>query len=199
MFIRTLAGLVAAAALAAPAQAELQRRVIGIDTLPVDAPDFYNAWYSPELDITIAPGEPWINSENEQVFVLNWYDAMAYADQRDWGGFSDWRLPTIDPTCFAGSPCSTGEFGYLHFVEGLIITGWSAMESAGSPNNALVYDEFGQVHKGYRKETLQTYWTVREGDVLAAPVPEPATFLSLLAGMAVLGWQASARSRRGQS
>lgn len=75
--------------------------------------------------ITDSTGLMWLSDANYA--QTSGYDAdgrMTWAEANNWannlttGGFTDWRLPTADPTCsLFVSPCTGGEMGHLFFTE----------------------------------------------------------------------------------
>ena len=55
---------------------------------------------------------------------MNWYDAVAWADQLEYGGFDDWRLPITvylsglwryDGSTTLGYNITTSEMGYMYY------------------------------------------------------------------------------------
>jgi hypothetical protein len=82
--------------------------------------------YDDVLDIT------WLQDANYAMtsgyadgYMLSWYDATAWADQLEFGGFDDWRLPATvdgkyqfgwDGTTTAGYNITTSEMGYMYYV-----------------------------------------------------------------------------------
>jgi len=84
--------------------------------------------------------------------LMNWADAMTWASNLSYGGYTDWRLPTTlqpDSSCGsqfdAGSPygvqsfgfnCTGSEIGHLFYVE-LGGTAGSSILSSGDPDLAL--------------------------------------------------------------
>ncbi len=77
---------------------------------------------------------------------MGWDAARVWANSLDYGGFSDWRLPTLDPsdtTCsssfnpgggfpqqFSGFNCSAGELSHLYVVD----LGQRAGQDVRNPN-----------------------------------------------------------------
>jgi hypothetical protein len=142
---------------------------------------------------------------------MTWFGAMAWADQLVYGGYSDWRMPTADANC-SGYNCIGSEMAHLFYNElgGVALNDiatthnanfslFSNVQSSGYWSGTEIYPDawlFGydtgnQFHLS--SITEQYAWAVRDGDVAAAAVPEPETFLLLGAGL--LGWLGI---RRGQ-
>ena len=122
---------------------------------------------------------------------MTWSDAMTWAGNLSYGGYSDWRLPTSDTAC-AGYNCTGSEMGHLFYTE-LGGTAGSSILSSTDPDLALFtnvqpflywsgtelrtdiawyfyfgngsqYTDFKYPYRGYA-------WAVRPGDVAAVPVP----------------------------
>jgi len=142
----------------------------------------------------------------------DWYDAMAWAHGLVFGGFSDWRLPSMDVNgdttvvdCNGASEadCRDNELGYMFYqnlggnagdvllgdlgvIQNLQTSYWSLTEFAPAPvfavDFAFVYGGWGISSK--ENSFYNSWWAVRPGDVLAPPVPEPGTWFLLGAGLA---------------
>lgn len=132
--------------------------------------------------------------------MLTWSDALAWAENFSFAGYADWRLPKGDPTCY-GSGCIGSEMGHLWYVElgnsaGPITNSgsffWSSNPAAGyywSSTFAFgtefqVFEMYlgGQGGRSYISTDLAM--AVRDGDVPA--IPEPGTYVLMLAGLAAL-------------
>ena len=100
---RAMAGAVAAAAMliGGAAQASLVARDLNGDTVT-------DAFYDSDLNVT------WLRDANVNG-LMNWTTAVSWADGFNFGGYSDWRLPTSD-TC-EGFNCTGSEMGHLWYVE----------------------------------------------------------------------------------
>ena len=143
---------------------------------------------------------------------MTWQNAVKWADNLNYGGYTDWRLPTAlnqDGTgpCY-GYSCNSSEMGHLFSTDGELISGQSITTSATlnsyftnmqsglywsgtayAPNPASFtwgfYTSFG--YQDFNFQNYEYYaWAVRPGDV-AAPIPEPETYAMLLAGLGLLG------------
>jgi hypothetical protein len=81
-------------------------------------PTFFNSLtYDPAIVIEVGVGR------------MVWTDAMAWADQLEYGGFSNWRLPSaLEPDGSSpniGEPISTtNELAYLYYNYGISSTNW---------------------------------------------------------------------------
>lgn len=192
------AALLAAIALAGPAQAALVNRGGGMI-------------YDSDLNITWLqdwnlPGTSGVSPFGQ----LTWGGAMAWAADLVFGGYSDWRLPTAlnsdgSGPCGPGYNCRSSELGHLWYTElgnnsvgGLHNVGdfinlnnasiyWTATEYALDSRYAWFFYS-GVGWQGWEenryalgKANLMKAVAVRDGDVGVA-IPEPASLaLSLIA------------------
>lgn len=141
---------------------------------------------------------------------LSWADAISWADNLVYGGYSDWRLPTmdvngdgtvVDCTDFGVTElqCRDNEYDYLYTINGVSLSSpgsfvnignlhyWSSTSNAAFPNLAWLLN----LDTGFRGATSKgtvnrRAIAVRNGDV--SPVPVPAAiwlFIGGLLGIAV--------------
>lgn len=98
---RTLAAALLLLLLGTSAQAALQARDLNGDTVT-------DAYYDTELDITwlrdwsAAAGSAFDDGSSTTDGAMTWDNANAWANALVFGGFSDWRLPTMVDTGSAG-------------------------------------------------------------------------------------------------
>ncbi|MES2759025.1 MAG: PEP-CTERM sorting domain-containing protein [Pseudomonadota bacterium] len=138
--------------------------------------------------------------------TMNWFGAKAWAEQLDYGGYNDWRLPTLD---FCGPiwTCWGGELGGLlldlggragsslavehnasYALFNNIQTGqyWSGSDYPGAEYAAMAVDPDSMTRAGFSKYQLTSYaWALRDGDVTAVPEPMSPALLAL--GLLMLG------------
>ena len=147
-----------------------------------------DAFYDTVLDIT------WLRDANVNG-AMDWNTAVAWADGYSFGGYSDWRLPTMG-TCSINTGCS----GALEMVQLWATLGggtgdfqnlggyyWSGTVLNESPDTAAWWFAYVTPYVGYyftTKETPLFAMAVRDGDV--AVVPEAGTYALMLAGLAML-------------
>lgn len=184
--------------LSGAAQAALQGRDLNGDTV-------VDAFYDTDLNIT------WRRNANVNG-AMTWANAVSWADNLTFGGYTDWRLPTSDVTCPMADPqynCTGSEMGHLWYVELGNIAGdvtpnvgnfgnmqnyayWSGTTYAPDASKAWGFniDQGDQFFGG--KQNALFAMAVRPGDVTAA-VPEPATYALMLAGLGALGFIARRR------
>lgn len=146
------------------------------------------------------------NGRMGQEAAVNWADQLMY------GGFDDWRLPTIGANPITGYN-SGGELGYMFYVNlgnKILPTSVSASfidaatgkieqlqnvqdgywysEEAGNPPIGAWFINFDTGFQGaFNKASSYYAWAVRDGDVAA--VPAPATIWLFGSALFGLAWQ----------
>ena len=177
----------AVAALSGTAQAALQGRDLNGDGT-------VDAFYDTDLNIT------WRRNANLNG-LMTWADAVTWADNMTFGGYSDWRLPA-SAACL-GFNCTASEMGHLWYVELGNLAGdvtpntgnfgnmqlyayWSGTTYATDPGQAYHLNIDGGDQDVAGKGNALYAMAVRPGDVVAA-VPEPETYAMMLAGLTALG------------
>ncbi len=133
--------------------------------------------------------------------LLTWDSAAAFVDSLDYGGFDDWRLPTMDSNndlivvnCafVSQADCLDNELGYLYFYglggtgssrtgdtdpfTGILFRYWGSDEVA--PSSAWTFDFVGGIQGPVDKNgdafaNPAGAWAVRAGDVTSICPPQP--------------------------
>lgn len=138
--------------------------------------------------------------------LMNWSDAMQWAANLNYGGYSDWRLPMSVNSGLNGYDCIGSEMCDLFYELGGAagadlrqthndrfalfenIQGgyyWSETTHPIDSENAFNFNFEGGTQSSDNKVALSRWvWAVRDGDVTA--VPEPATAALFLVGLAAL-------------
>ena len=203
--LATAASLLAAAL---PALAQLQARDAGNDG-STDA--FYDpvrriTWLA---DAQAAAGSSHDDGQSTTDGRMTWQAAQTWVAGLTVGGVGGWRLPGIDAACQGagtGYGCTAGELGH-HFYNNLGGRIGSPLSLAANAQAGLFHglaDQtfwasdtlaqdaeqagvlmFSEGYQDYAFKALSEHaaWAVHDGDVLAATVPEPASALTLLAGL----------------
>jgi hypothetical protein len=201
-----LAAVLAALALSGAAQAELFDRGGGMI-------------YDNDLNITwLADWNYAKTSGFDDDGGMDWDSAKAWASGLEFGGYSDWRLPTaLEPDgsgpCFSYTTgCSGSELGHMFYIElgatkgNSILTGDPATLAlftnmqltywSGTENSSTAYAWHMDMSSGFQDSVLKVFplysVAVRDGDVTTV-VPEPETYLLFLAGFV---WLATELRRR---
>lgn len=91
--------------------------------------------YDDRLDIT------WMQDANYAMTsgydadgLLDWYAALAWADQLVYQGFDDWRLPYVGDTPVAGGGDTGSEFGALYYLTFGLVEGTPLGQNASFAN-----------------------------------------------------------------
>ena len=162
--------------------------------------------YDDVLDITwLADADYAVTSEYDDDGLMNWSDAVEWADTLEYAKYDDWRLPDITIPCEGIIGCTvTSEFGYLFYVElggapGEPISGdisyftgiregayWLQRTFPPNPKYAVDFD-FSWGGPGVSPKIREAYvWAVREGDSAPPIIPEPISSVLFVAGGAAL-------------
>lgn len=163
--------------------------------------------YDTDLDITWLQDANYAFTSGYDVDgIMNWQEALTWAEQLTFGGYDDWRLPrqlatATEPYCDLLG-CLDTEYAYMYYINlngspgdrNLNRTGdrlpfvniahqyWSAQEiDAVRSMNFHFSDGLQFIH--FNTEYFNT-WAVRDGDVLTTPLPSAAwLFISGLLGL----------------
>ncbi len=156
---------------------------------------------------------------------MTWYEANIWANYLVYGGFDDWRLPTVmnrdgSGICFDGYNCTNSEMGHMFYNNMGASASTSILSGSNTANLALVtnlkigtywyreaydmlpteyawdFSTFQGLQSAGAYQPSDLYaWAVRPGDV-AAPIPEPETYAMMLAGLGLLGVMARRRKQK---
>jgi len=128
---------------------------------------------------------------------MGWATAVAWANNLDYAGYTDWVLPTIDQltTQFStnlgeaedSSIADSHNDSYNLFTNVKSYVYWSGSEYAPNLNRAWDFDTYNGSQDFSGKGNQYYAWAVRPGDVAAVPLPAATwLFLSGLVGVAGL-------------
>ena len=138
----------------------------------------------------------WTKDANLSGTTMNWATAVAWADNLEYAGYTDWVLPSITQLtnqfstnlaeAYGSSIADSHNDSYNLFTKVKSDVYWSGSEFAPYPFNAWYFN----TNIGYQFNVGKDYqfyaWAVHTGDVAAVPVPA-ATWLFLSGLMGVLG------------
>ena len=153
------------------------------------------AYYDTSLNITwLADANYSMTSGYDDDGRMNWDEALAWADQLVYEGYSDWRLPSTNTWCYSFD-CASSEMGHLFYVdfgnvslvdntdpEFLLFSNfqahfyWSATDaSPDEPTYAWAFD-FGNGSQGLGGKSYNYLYAlaVYDGDISAVPLPAAA-------------------------
>lgn len=147
--------------------------------------------------------------------TMTWWGAMAWADQLVYGGFDDWRLPSMDVNgdgvvvnCDVVSEegCRDNEYGYLFEYDGITAANpdpftnvegrnWSLTESG--TDRAWFFSFFNTTGADHAMNTdlkSNTHFALAVRDATVVPIP-PAVYLfaSGLIGLTVMARRKSVK------
>ena len=110
----------------------------------------------------------------------NWSTALAWADNLDYAGYTDWVLPTITQLTnqfstnlaeAAGSSIADSHNANFDLFKNFQYYYWSGSGYAPTPGNAWYFSTVSG-NESNAVKTVEFYvWAVRPGDVAAVPVP----------------------------
>ena len=154
-----------------------------------------------------------LNSDGQ----MTWAAANLWVNNLDYGGFNNWRLPSIRDKQFSGYNIASSELGYMFYENldneagqsilsnsGLVITSENGTVSSFTNVQDLPYwySELVEADSQYAwafhagvglQRTFSTSsmaaiaWPVHDGDIGLAPVPLPAGIYLFLSGLVGLG------------
>lgn len=161
--------------------------------------------YDNDLNITwMADADYGAGSGRFNSRYFNWVEAQAWAANLVFGGYDDWRLPTVtnfSSECVVRRNCPGDEFGHLFFAELGVVFG-TGVGASTDPDLALFKNiQYGRywssslgndaynrtafsfgadwgISSTLDKSSSLMVWAVRDGDVMTK-IPEPAS-LALL-------------------
>jgi hypothetical protein len=158
----TLALLLAIASVSLPARAALYDRGDGMiydDVLDI-------TWLQ-DTNYVVTSGYAAANVSPEVTLegAMDWWAAKEWVDQLDYGGFEDWRLPSVREITDQGYNITTGELGYMFYVN----LGGQAHSDAGCSPNCLGDGSFVDGETGMTLSFINiiygqplTYWYAEE-------------------------------------
>jgi len=146
----------------------------------------------------------WIHNANyNNNNRMSYSNAWNWADTLDYGGYTDWRLPTADSSCGFSFNCTTSEMGHLYYTElrgsqDIPPSDWAPFTNVtdvywtstqvSSRSSIFVYDFYpgvgwqGQAGTQSGPEgSRAAAWAVR------SVVPEPISSILFIVGGATLG------------
>lgn len=173
--------------------------------------------YDTDLEITwLADANYAMTSGYDADGMMAWNDAMSWADQLQYAGYNNWRLPSAlnqdgSSPCTSGE-CNDSEMGHLHFIELSGLKGiftlptsdpdyalfnntiqeglyWSSTIYVDDPDYQNYAWEF-QFDRGsqgaHPMSELYYAWAVADGDIGASAVPVPAAIWLFCSGLICL-------------
>lgn len=164
--------------------------------------------YDADLNITwMADASYTVSSGYDSDGIMNWYEATEWANQLEFAGFSEWRLPTAENSGINGYDCLASEMCHLFYSElGGNVGGdirqshndnyslfnniqgnyyWSGTSHPTDLDNAFDFNFEGGIQSSDNK-TFYVYghaWAVHDGDIGAQVVPIPASAWLFISGL----------------
>ena len=154
-------------------------------------------------------GSPYDDGFSDSDGLMTWGRALSWADNLVYGGYDDWRLPSMDVNddnqivifCFTVSEeeCRDNELAYMfyHNLGGNYLDDLTGdqgpffnIQDPYWSNTSFIVDillfgfGFGDVFTSFAGGTNAAAWAVRDGDV--AVIPIPATLPLFLSALGVL-------------
>ena len=148
----------------------------------------------------------WLKNANLYEYQMTWSQAVDWAENLDYQGYDDWRLPDTDIFCL-GYDCIGSEMGHLYYNDGIssgssgLFTDvqssmyWSGTEHEADNSKAWRF-HFNSGYQGRSGKTYDRYaWAVRDGDSVPPVVPEPVSSLLFITGGATLVFRKNLRKK----
>jgi hypothetical protein len=79
----------------------------------------------------------WAAKDNNS--KINWYDAKSYCQNYQGGGYTDWRMPTLDELEGLYDPNNQNRYGYKMVTDLIEITHWWVWSSEVSDSKARAF------------------------------------------------------------
>ena len=121
--------------------------------------------YSTDLNVTWLQDATYARTSNfDADGLMNWYQAMEWVANLDYGGYDDWRLPRFDPT--NPSQCDVSllhEMRYLLYTELGIPCGAYPTSFGPFINVILPFDPFSDWYWSGTEDSPGTAWRFSVG------------------------------------
>lgn len=126
--------------------------------------------YDDDIDLTMLKDMNYaMTSGYDADGLMTWHEALIWADQLNFGGFNDWRLPSVAP-CFDNDELcpGLGELAHIYYDE----LGGTMIGPGWTPPDLSIFDN---VMDG-------RYWASPEGDLYGSGYPTHTWWYSLANG-----------------